>query len=166
MKKLVFATSFLFLNSAYAFQPATSLAPVPAPTKLLTCSFLESMSASFGYSSVYTIEGKVTAMDPGVQDPFYEVNGTVNVAIDDTASTNVRAQHIADTTATLNNHPWGSKVQIDITSTQTTGASAFRILVFSGVQTDGSFEAYKIDSLTGNGLSGSCSSVDPRLVLN
>ena len=154
MKKLIFALIVLSNLSGSAF----------AADPLMKCSFRESMSTSFGYSSIYSFAG--TIKDQGSNDShFYEVDG-VTAAIDRGPSTNVPGSHIGDTTGTINNAPWGGKVMIDIASKAKSGPLAFRIMVFSPAATDpvGSLPAYKITSVNGAGLAGSCSSVDSRLL--
>ena len=158
MKKVVFALAVAGLLNAFNASADDQM--------ILQCSFLESMSVSFGFSSVYTVRGTIT--DAGsAGGHFYEVNGPVEVSIDDTGSTNTPARHLGDTGAVLNNHPWGNRVLVDVASASTSGADAFRILVFSAPSNTPNpiFSAYKITSLNGNGLAGSCQ-LDPRLRSN
>ncbi len=161
MKKITLALSMLFVFSAFADSTVT----VPTPSALLTCSFVESLSVSFGYRSIYAFNGTISVLDAQAQDPFYEVSGPINVAISKSASTNRPAEPVGQGTANMNNHPWGTRVMLDIASTGDSGDTAFRILVFPGtVESSGAFSAYKMDTLTGNGFSGICTSVDPRLI--
>src|ERR1700722_8454829 len=78
-------------------------------TLLMKCSFRESSSVSFGFSSIYTIKGSIKDGGDGTLH-FYEVDGSAKVSIDNSPSTNFPGRHVADTTADVNNHPWGQKV--------------------------------------------------------
>ena len=136
------------------------------PSLLMKCSFVESMSVSFGYRSIYIISGNISVLDPEADEAFFEVKDPVQVSIDRSSSTNFPGKHVGDTTATMNNHPWGNKVMIDVASTDSKSKLAFRIFVFPEASAKASFfSAYKIDSLSGNGLAGSCTYVEPRLVV-
>jgi len=155
MKKTLFIASIFIFSSAFASEQP-----------IMKCFFLESMSISFGHSSVYTMKGNIT--DEGDRNfHFYEVNGLAIASVDDTGSTNFPGRHLGDVAVVINNHPWGNRVLVDAASTVTTGATAFRILVFqvpSATQPP-VFSAYKVSALNGLGLAGSCY-LDPRLQNN
>ena len=133
---------------------------------LMQCSFVESASVSFGFSSIYTIKGSLKELSLNGPEHFYEVDGPAHVSIDDTASTNFPGKHIANTTANVENHTDSDNVLIDVTSTEESGAGAFRIEVFPGKSNTPNpyYKAYKTDTLNGIGISGACYKVDPQLV--
>ena len=156
MKISITLFGLLFAASAYAG---------PSDSQLLKCSFRESMSISFGYSSIYTFTGSLK--DAGGESAhFYELTDVSTVAVDDSGSTNFPGRHVGDTMADINNHPWGGTVLLDIASKATTGPTAFHILVFANSEQKETsvLQAYKINSLNGNGLSGSCEVLDARLL--
>jgi hypothetical protein len=151
--KLFAALVAFFASSAYADSGF-----------LVKCEFLESASVSFGYSSVYTFTGEIK--DAGERGThYYEMDGDVHAAVDQTPSTNFPGKHLGDTLVEFNNHPWGGKVLIDIASKTEVAGKSFRILIFPGAsdRPHPVWSAYKISSTNGTGLAGGCEDLDPRL---
>jgi hypothetical protein len=124
---------------------------------LVRCAFRRSMSASFGYSYVYTFAGKLKSLGTS-ENPFYKLDGPARVAIDRTASTNTPGGHVRDAMAEINNHPWGNRVALDIDS------EGFRIIVFPNPSQPGVWDAYGMDSGRSVGLAGTCKDLDPKMV--
>lgn len=132
-----------------------------SPSVLLKCRFVRSLSVSFGYSDVYTVTGDLKDAGPP-SFPFFESSGLITASVDQTASTNFPGKHLGDTPVTLNNHTGSGEALLDIRATTEVNGEGFRILVFSN-PSGASWSAYEMLWPSGEGIAGSCESLDPRL---